>query len=784
MSFEPKTFDQIYAELVKSTAARLPETVDLEVGSVVRTLYESFAYEMALLYEQMDQVYRSAFIDTASGLQLEMVAAILGIRRGLPDFAEGVVTFERDPGKEDLEIPIGTLVTTEDGDQPRKAYKTIEAKRLPADATTVNVKVQALERGDDQTVAAESIVVMPLPVAGVKAVYNPKPTQFVGKRLETDDELRQRAKSMLLASGKASLTSIETALLSLPGVREVKVVEPFDTQDYGVLDVYVDDSALDGLPASDWLPERTAHRATPALTVDTDEPESAQPDSTQQRQRQRERVAFLRRQLDQVRAAGVYIRLGGAEPVDLDGLLQVEVEPGADREAVIVAMEGAIATHLARLGLGQPLLFPHFTQAILSVAGVTNVEEFALIPRREGEPLAGAPFLSRARRIETNRVASKFRLGQLAIVTGIQPLPVTVEFRTTDLTPDTYKEAIAALQSWFEDLAVGQAITREAVLSQLPEATPAEPESVILTAQNPSLITVQGEGEIRPGFAEKLVLATPLLAYSAELGLVGALKVILPEAATTAVRQSIYASVEAQLHAYLHQLAPEHAISLPAIVQAMAAQDIALAPPVPTDFSIQLDGAELDRLDPDTQTLRVAPFERVRLAHVLISDRLEALAVAITTLEIILRWVDDDIPRVRVVRVNDSIARENLNNPAASEPPVVPPNPPAEPDTAAARQALIADIKTALKNAISTFPAQPPGQDFALAGLRQHLETTPGRLNQFPGLILQVTRLTAVATSADGREQRLTLADVRPLQVRSLEQIQQFTPPKTVTIGS
>ena len=35
---------------------------DFNEGSVVRTLFESFAYEMAVLYEQMERVYLSGYV--------------------------------------------------------------------------------------------------------------------------------------------------------------------------------------------------------------------------------------------------------------------------------------------------------------------------------------------------------------------------------------------------------------------------------------------------------------------------------------------------------------------------------------------------------------------------------------------------------------------------------------------------------------------------------------------------------------------------------------------------
>ena len=113
MSFDKKNFTDIYNTMVADTRRRLPELTDFEEGSVVRSLYESFAYEMAVLYEQLDLIYQSGFIDTAEDANMDRVVAVLGIKRNEPDFATGVVTFERDKGlNEELIIPIGRCWAT------------------------------------------------------------------------------------------------------------------------------------------------------------------------------------------------------------------------------------------------------------------------------------------------------------------------------------------------------------------------------------------------------------------------------------------------------------------------------------------------------------------------------------------------------------------------------------------------------------------------------------------------------------------------------------------------
>ena len=81
MTFEPKKFEEIYTNMVQKSQEKVPTLTDFQVGSVIRTMYESFAYEIGILYEQLNQVYLSAFIDSSEGSQLEMLVALLGIQR-------------------------------------------------------------------------------------------------------------------------------------------------------------------------------------------------------------------------------------------------------------------------------------------------------------------------------------------------------------------------------------------------------------------------------------------------------------------------------------------------------------------------------------------------------------------------------------------------------------------------------------------------------------------------------------------------------------------------------
>lgn len=89
---------------------------DFNPGSVVGTLVRAVARELKLLYEQMDQSYRRAFIDVATGVALDNVVALLGVTRNAAMRATGHVTFFRKTAAKDtVTIPTGTRIADSSG---------------------------------------------------------------------------------------------------------------------------------------------------------------------------------------------------------------------------------------------------------------------------------------------------------------------------------------------------------------------------------------------------------------------------------------------------------------------------------------------------------------------------------------------------------------------------------------------------------------------------------------------------------------------------------------------
>ena len=211
-------------------AASSPIT-DRNVGSVARTLVEAVGRELATLYEQMDLVYRSGFVDLAEGVPLEFVVALLGLKRIRAGREVGEVLFSRGtPAPGDITVPLGTIVATPPLGEKQETleFETTATRTLRQGQTDVAVPIrfrptpeQQAARAARGTVPAGAISLIPKPIVGMERVTNPEATAR-GAEDETDDQLRQRARKALAEAGKSTSDALRAAVLGHgPGVNVV-----------------------------------------------------------------------------------------------------------------------------------------------------------------------------------------------------------------------------------------------------------------------------------------------------------------------------------------------------------------------------------------------------------------------------------------------------------------------------------------------------------------------------------------------------------------------------------
>ena len=224
---------------VRSGSGGNTALTDAAEGSVVRTLMEAFARELAVCYEQLDIVYQNAYIETASASGLDNVVALLGVARQKSGHLEGSVSFGRNsPAPDDIYIPQGTLVA---GRNVPLFATSVEAT-LQRGEKQVSVGVRALEAGGEK-VAAGTLSLMPRPLAGIESVSNDNDL-ILRQRAESDEALRQRSQQLMRHTNTGTVSALELAVRSL-GIANVKVVEELELAP-GVLQLVIGDADVDG----------------------------------------------------------------------------------------------------------------------------------------------------------------------------------------------------------------------------------------------------------------------------------------------------------------------------------------------------------------------------------------------------------------------------------------------------------------------------------------------------------------------------------------------------------
>lgn len=184
-----------------------PQLTDVAVGSVLRTIAEAFSMEMARLYAVLETVYRSGFIDTATGSALDKVVALLGIERVTGGRPLGKVTFTRASGTAGaITIPAGTRVITADGDVE---YATTDTVTMVSGQNKITVSARDVEQ--NEPLGADTLTLMAVPIAGILSVTNASPT-VADAPSETDEQLRTRAKNFLHGSERATVGAIYNAV--------------------------------------------------------------------------------------------------------------------------------------------------------------------------------------------------------------------------------------------------------------------------------------------------------------------------------------------------------------------------------------------------------------------------------------------------------------------------------------------------------------------------------------------------------------------------------------------
>lgn len=238
--FEPKSYTFILNRLTNRVVARSNLT-GLESGGQLHTILTGFAREMDDANFQMSNLRDIWSINTATGTDLDERALdfpITEVTRGEATKATGNVTFSRSGTSGTVNIPVGTIVRTANGDA--KYETTASGSIADTSSTSGAVTIQALVAGAAGNTDAATITQFDA-IAGVETVTNASAVAG-GTDKESDETFRAKIRTYLRSLARGTPDALKFAVLGITvdgagTIRSADVVEDFVN---GVATIYVD----------------------------------------------------------------------------------------------------------------------------------------------------------------------------------------------------------------------------------------------------------------------------------------------------------------------------------------------------------------------------------------------------------------------------------------------------------------------------------------------------------------------------------------------------------------
>jgi uncharacterized phage protein gp47/JayE len=242
----------------------------------------------------------------------------------------------------EIVIPKGTSVTTfSPRPEETRLFTTVDEASLAVtkeDKWETEIPVVCTTPGRWGNVLAGTVTVMPQPIAGVEYVIN-KADVTNGVEVEGDSELRERAKHALEFAGKATYSSLESAIRSVEGVRSL-LIQDMPEKVSGIVKVIVDGGDMD-------------------------------------------RITHI---INETRAAGIKVEVFRPKIVYINVSLTLMLEKDVSPTQVATEAEKQIRSYVSSLEIGDDVLFSRIIESALIVGGVWDVKNVRISARRvEGE---------------------------------------------------------------------------------------------------------------------------------------------------------------------------------------------------------------------------------------------------------------------------------------------------------------------------------------------------------------------------------------------------------------
>jgi len=224
-----KTLKQIVTDLIQWTISKTNKITDFNVGSVIRTLYESIAAEIEEIYYHLWNGFRDSVKNA--------IFYSFDFHYLEPTPATATLTFTRLDENDTtipINIPAGTVVATEEGIY----FTTLSDCVIPIGETSTTVTAQSQLTGSNMNVLENTINIVVTPdLQSSITVTNPEPATG-GTDQETDEEIKERFGEYIKSLAKGTLSALEYGAKTVQGVLNATAVDHY----LGIVDLYVWDT--------------------------------------------------------------------------------------------------------------------------------------------------------------------------------------------------------------------------------------------------------------------------------------------------------------------------------------------------------------------------------------------------------------------------------------------------------------------------------------------------------------------------------------------------------------
>lgn len=333
-----------FEEMVNDTLRRITNSTgisNIRPGSVVRTLVEAILAEQDIQYYQISNIFQGMDIDTATGEDLDRLIKILGVVRKGATACIADITFGRSTVMtRDVAIPYGSVISTYSDNSGGTIEFMVDEENamLPAGQLSIRVRCRAKETGIIY-VPMNTVAVMNKPILNIEYVNNDM-NIYGGSEQETDDELRERSKTVFSSLGKGTVSAIENAIMAIDGVQDVACID-----------------CARGVGTADTIVVTATIPAPPEL------------------------VATINEVAENTKAAGIDVQITYPTTFSIDVKLNV-MNTNANNDTI----GNAVVTYMSSLGVAETLILNQLERAVLNACNNKDADIKVITPSSNVTP--------------------------------------------------------------------------------------------------------------------------------------------------------------------------------------------------------------------------------------------------------------------------------------------------------------------------------------------------------------------------------------------------------------